>query len=152
MKLLDYKQMPSVAVLMQPFPYFAEPDTSVVQIRELMKSHNIRHIPIKQGEHIVGIISERDLRPMDNSAIMPPMTDEIPVRNVMTLNPYVVEIDTPLTTVIFEMTERKIGAVIVLSSGRLAGMVTVIDICRALGELLNSEFRARKYSHKKHGE
>ncbi len=140
MRLLDYKKNPSVAVLMQPFPYFAEPDTSVAQILELMKSHNVRHIPIKQNDRVVGIISERDLRWMGNPAIVLPATDEIPVSHVMTFNPYIVEIDTPLTTVILEMTERKIGAAIVVSSDRLAGIVTVIDICRALGEVLDSEF------------
>lgn len=141
MKLLDYEQMPSIAVLMQPFPYFAEPDTSVMQIRELMKSHNIRHIPIKQEEKIIGIISERDLRQIEHLDLVLPMTQKIPARSIMKRNPYVVEIDTSLTTVIFEMTERKIGAVIVLSSGNLVGIVTLIDLCRALGELLDSEFR-----------
>ena len=136
MKLLDYKQIPNVAALMQPFPYFAEPDTSVAQILELMKSHDIRHIPIKQGERVVGIVSERDLRWMRSPAIVLPVADEIPVHHVMTFNPYVVEMTTPLTTVISEMTEQKIGAAVVLSSGRLAGIVTVIDICRALGDLL----------------
>ena len=132
--------MPTVSALMQPFPYFAEPNTSVARILELMNSHNIRHIPIKQGDLVVGIVSERDLRWMGSPAIAMPVTDEIPVHHVMTPNPYVVEINTPLTTVIFGMTERKIGAAIVLSSGRLAGIVSVIDMCRALGELLESEF------------
>ncbi|MGK7896344.1 MAG: CBS domain-containing protein [Xenococcus sp. (in: cyanobacteria)] len=140
MKLLDYKKMPPVAALMQPFPYFAEFNATVAQAVELMKSHNFRHLPIKQNDRVVGIISERDLRWMGNPSLALPATDEIPVSHVMTFNPYLVEIDTPLTTVIAEMTERKIGAAIVTSAGRLAGIVTVIDLCRALRELLDSEF------------
>ena len=143
MRLLQYQQMPPIAVLMQPFPYFVDPNTSVVKIRELMKSHNIRHIPIQQKEHIVGIISERDLPRIGNFTIVPPVNEEIPVRNIMTLDPYVVEIDTPITKVIFEMTQRKIGAAIIIGSGKLMGMVSVIDICRAFGELLKSEYRYR---------
>ena len=141
MKLLDYKKTPPVAALMQPFPYFAEPDTTVAQVLELMKSHHVRHLPIKQCDRVVGIISERDLRWMGNPSLALPASDEIPVRHVMTYNPYLVEIDTPLTTVISEMTERKIGAAIVISADRLAGIVTVIDICRALGELLDTKFK-----------
>lgn len=133
--------MPTVAALMQPFPFFAEPNTSVEKILELMKCHNIRHIPIKQGDRVVGIVSERDLRWMGSPALVLPVTDEIPVHYVMTPNPYTVGIDTPLTDAIFEITQRKIGAAIVLSSGKLAGIISVIDICRALGELLESEFR-----------
>ena len=60
----------------------------------------------------------------------------------MTYNPYVVDINTSLITVVSKMTEDKIGAAIVTSSGRLAGIVTVIDLCRALAELL-----ATQYSH-----
>jgi CBS domain-containing protein len=140
MKLLDYKRMPTVAALMQPFPYFAEPNASVAHILELMHDHSIRHIPIKQGDLVVGIISERDLRWMKSPAIAIPAADEIPVHHVMTYNPYVVDIDSPLTTVVSKMTEEKIGAAIVTSSGRLAGIITVIDLCRALAELLDTEF------------
>ena len=143
MKLLNYEQMPTVAALMQPFPYFAEPKDSVAHIIKLMEDHSIRHIPIKQGDQVVGIISERDLRWMKSPAIVMPDADEIPVHHVMTFNPYVVDINTPLTSVVSEMTEKKIGAAIVTSSGRLVGIVTVIDLCRALGELLESEFSVR---------
>ena len=141
MRLLDYKKMPPVAALMQPFPYFAEYNSSVAQVLALMKNHNVRHIPIKQDDRVVGIISERDLRWMGNPSLALPDTDEIPVSHVMTFNPYLVEIDTPLTTVITEMTERKIGAAIVVSSGKLAGIVTVIDLCRALRDLLDANFK-----------
>ncbi|WP_144054359.1 HPP family protein [Pleurocapsa sp. PCC 7319] len=142
MTLLDHKRMPTVATLMQPFPYFAELNDSVARILELMHDHNIRHIPIKQGDRVIGIISERDLRWMKSPAIVIPAADEIPVHHVMTYNPYVVDINTPLTTVISRITKEKIGAAIVTSSGRLAGIVTVIDLCRALAELLDTEFSA----------
>ena len=140
MNLLDRAKAPTVASLMHSFPYFAEPNTSVAEIRELMNSHNIRHIPVKQKDSVMGIVSERDLRWMSSPSITLPVAEEIPVHHVMTFNPYTVEINEPLTTVISEMTERKIGAAIVVSSGKLVGIVTVIDICRALGELLESEF------------
>ena len=77
MKLLDHNRMPTVAALMQPFPYFAEPNTSVADILKLMHDRNIRHIPIKQGDLVVGIISERDLRWMKSPAIAIPAADEI---------------------------------------------------------------------------
>lgn len=140
MNLLDHKQMPTVAALMHSFPYFVAPDSSVADVQKLMKSNNIRHIPVKQKDRVVGIVSERDLRWMKSPAMTLPAPEEIPVHHVMTSNPYMVEITEPLTTVVYEMTERKIGAAIVLCSGRLVGIVTVIDICRALTELLESEF------------
>ncbi len=140
MNLLDHNRMPTVAALMQPFPYFAEPHASVADVLRLMHDHNIRHIPIKQGDLVVGIISERDLRWMKSPAITIPAADEILVQHVMTYNPYVVDINTSLITVVSKMTKDKIGATIITSSGRLAGIITVIDLCRALEELLATQF------------
>ena len=140
MKLSDYNHMPTVAAIMKPFPYFAQPDDPVSHILELMKQHDIRHVPIKQFERVVGIVSERDLRWMGSPALVLPDPEEIPVRHVQVNNPYTVEITTPLNTVVREMSERKIGAAIVVKSGQLAGIVTVTDICSALEELLESKF------------
>ena len=140
MKLSDYNQMPTVAAIMKPFPYFAHPEDSVAHILELMKQQDIRHIPIKQGERVVGIISERDLRWMGSPALVLPDPEEIPVHYVQVNNPYTVEITTSLNRVLQEMSERKIGAAVVVKSGQLAGIVTVTDICRALAELLESRF------------
>ena len=138
--LLNYKQMPSVSAVMRPFPYFAEPETSVACIINMMDEHHIRHLPIKQGDRLVGIVSERDLRWLGNPKLDLPITHEIPVCHVMTYDPYIAEINTPLPVVIDEMTKQKIGTAIIVRSGKLAGIVTTIDLSQALSELLKAEF------------
>lgn len=138
--LLDYQHMPAVSSLMRPFPYFAEPYTPISQIIQLMDEHRIRHLPIKQNDRIIGIVSERDLRWLGNPKLDLPITDEIPVCHIMIYDPYVAEIDTPLPVVIDEMSRQKIGAAIIVRSGKLAGIVTTIDLCQALSELLKDEF------------
>ena len=140
MKLSDYDQMPTVAALMRSFPYFAQSNDTVAQVDRLMKQHDIRHIPIKQGEQVVGIISERDLRWMRSPALLLPDPEEIPVAHVQVNNPYTVEITTPLNIVLQEMSERKIGAAVVVKAGELAGIVTVTDICSALAKILTAQF------------
>ena len=140
MRLSDYNQMPTVAALMKSFPYFAKSDDTVAQIDRLMKEHNIRHIPVKHGEQVIGIVSERDLRWMRSPAMLLPDPEEIPVAHVQINNPYTVEITTPLNIVLEEMSERKIGSAVVLKSGELAGIITVTDICRALAEVLTEQF------------
>ena len=57
-------------------------------------------------------------------------------------DPYSVELTTPLSIVLREMAARRIGAAVVVRAGRLAGIVTVTDACRALGEVLESRFGA----------
>ena len=140
MKLSDYNQMPTVEAIMKLSPYYAQPNQSVAHILALMKQHDIRHVPIKQDGRVVGIVSERDLRWMAMPAIVLPDPEEIPVYHVQVNKPYTVESNTPLNTVLQEMSERKIGAAVVVKSGELAGIVTVTDICRVLAEILESRF------------
>jgi acetoin utilization protein AcuB len=40
----------------------ATPEMSVKQAFLLMRTHRVRHIPVVEGEKLVGIISDRDLR------------------------------------------------------------------------------------------
>ncbi len=141
MKLSDYEQMPTIEAIMTPCLYFAQTSDSLSQIFHLMEKHKIRHIPIKQGEQIVGIISERDLRWMKAPVLSLPDPEEIPVHYIQMNQPYIVETNTPLNTVIAEMSQKKIGSAIVVKSGKLSGIVTTIDICNALVELVESQFQ-----------
>jgi CBS domain-containing protein len=42
--------------------------------------------------------------------------------------------------VVFEMAKRRIGSVIVQRQGKLAGILSAIDVCRILGEYLDAIF------------
>ena len=35
------------------------PDTSMLKASKLMKDHNIRRLPVLDGKHVVGIVSDR---------------------------------------------------------------------------------------------
>ena len=54
--------------------------------------------------------------------------------------PYTVELTAPLGPVLLEMARLHVGSAIVMRSGRLAGIVTETDICRALGIVLERRF------------
>ena len=71
---------------------------------------------------------------------MLPDPEEIPVAHVQVNNPYTVEITTPLNTVLQEMSQRKIGAPVVVKSEELVAIVTVTDICSALAAVLTAQF------------
>ena len=38
------------------------PDTSMLKASKLMKDHNIRRLPVLDGKHVVGIVSDRGIR------------------------------------------------------------------------------------------
>lgn len=131
MNLAEHEQMPPVAALMTPFPHFVRPDDPARLAEDLMREHAIRHVPVKDGDQVVGIVSERDLRASPAGRL---------VRDVLTPGVYAVERSTPLAVALREMAQRKIGTAVVLRSGRLAGIVTVTDVCVALADVLEARF------------
>lgn len=127
---------PSVGSVMTPFPYFVDVMDPVSKLEELMDAHQIRHVPVQSDGRVVGIVSERELHHLVNPSL--PRVDKrrIRARDVLIPDPYVAEIDTPLQSVVREMAERHIGSAIVVRKGKLVGILSVIDVCRTLADLL----------------
>jgi CBS domain-containing protein len=50
-----------VGEVMTPDPLVVEPDERVEHCMIVMKQHNFRHLPVCQGERMVGIVSLRDI-------------------------------------------------------------------------------------------
>jgi len=135
-----FKKMPSVGSVMTPFPYFVDVDATVLEVEGLMREHRIRHIPVDENGRVVGIVSERDLRHLARGPSPEAEKARIRARAVMTTNPYVASFDTPLNEVASEMARRRIGSAIIVHHEKLAGILSVTDVCRILAEILTSEF------------
>jgi acetoin utilization protein AcuB len=128
---------------MTPFPYSVDADDPVEKVEKLMQQHHIRHIPVQKNGRVVGIVAARDMQHRtDRSA---PTSKKTPVsaREVMTFDPYSVSFNTPLDEVVSEMRKRHIGSAIVVRNGKLAGILSVMDVCSILAEILRSEFSSK---------
>jgi CBS domain-containing protein len=132
--------MPPVSALMTPVPYFVRPDEPVSRVLDLMREHDIRHVPVKQEDRVVGLISETDVRWLTSPRGAGVDPESVRVREVPVPPPYSVDLGAPLGPVLLEMARLHVGSAIVLRSGRLAGIVTETDICRALGAVLERRF------------
>lgn len=106
----------------------------ITTAKELMQFHAIRHLPVLEGDRVVGMVTLGDLYAMEAVAELDP--DRNDVSQAMSEDLYTVSPDTPLAEVARTMAERHIGSVVVLEDGRLAGLFTASDACRVLGELL----------------
>ncbi len=135
-----YKKMPSIGSVMTPFPYFVDADSSVAEIEGLMAEHKIRHVPVQQKGEVVGIVSERDLHHLVARSMPQSQKATMRARDVMVDEPYIVGFDTPLNQVVAEMEKRHIGSTLVLHHDKLAGILSVTDVCRILAEVLDAEF------------
>ncbi|PCC68380.1 CBS domain-containing protein [Nannocystis exedens] len=100
----------------------------------------VRHLPVYSQGHLVGIVSDRDIGHI--LAVQGLDPQHTTIESVCTPDPYVCDPDSPLAGVVADMSERKIGAAIVMRDGRLEGIFTVVDALEVLLVLLNDETRA----------
>jgi acetoin utilization protein AcuB len=124
-----------------------KPRDSANRARVLMEQHRVNQLPVLHGPQLVGIVTDRDLRDAfpslaetaDPARRRPPKGAEpsaIPVEDVMTHDVLTVEPDTPLDDAARLLRRERIGALPVVSAGRVVGIVTRSDLLEALEQLL----------------
>jgi len=133
MDLRRFEKMPPVGAAMTPFPYFAEESESLDAVAALMAEHAIHHVPVVRDGKVVGMISEKEIR-------VHRATPGACARDVLVPDPYVVEMHTPLADVVSAMAERRDGSAIVVKKGKLAGILSITDVCRVLATILRERF------------
>jgi acetoin utilization protein AcuB len=102
---------------------------------ELMGQHNIRHLPVLDGDQLVGILSERDLTAIE--ALESTELTSLSVAEAMTPEPYAVPASAPLAEVAKRMAEQKYGcAVIVDARGGVLDIFTTNDALLLLADAL----------------
>jgi len=122
---------------MTSLPLSVALDARVLEARELMAEHDIRHLPVTEDGRLVGVVSQRDIALVLDPALDVPFHEELRVATVCSLDAYVVEPETPLDAVVAEMARRRIGSALVARRGRLLGILTATDACRLLAEAVH---------------
>jgi acetoin utilization protein AcuB len=128
----------AVEAFTTPDPVMVPDTASIDAMADLMEEHGVRHLPIVRDGEVVGVVSDRDLR------VARGLSDErrhqVTARDIMAADPVAVFADTPLDEVAFDMSERKIGSVLVYEeSGEYLGIFTVTDALNALIEIVRGE-------------
>ncbi len=130
------KPIPKVMKFMTMMPHSIGKDQTLAQAHKTMRELNIRHLPVLEGGKVLGILSDRDLYLIETLRDVDPT--KIMVEEAMTPLPYSVSPDTSLDEVVVEMVEHKYGCAVVMQNGKLVGILTTIDIMRALHELMQT--------------
>lgn len=101
-----------------------------------MQTLGIRHLPVMDRERLVGILSERDLRGVRAFLDQAPGEVGPPVGELCSRDLLVVGPDDPLDEVANAMADRRLGAALVVDGAELVGIVTCVDLCRGLTDLV----------------
>ena len=119
-------------------------NTSIGEAKEILSRHRFRHLPVTDGNTLLGIITLTDISkalpsPVD-SEISPEdhiIAEQVKVSAFMTNNPVTVSPMTPLEEVANLLQKYKIGAIPVVEENVLVGIITESDIFRAFRAIMN---------------
>ena len=121
-------------------------ETTIVEARELMNQHEIRHLPvIDPDNHLVGIITDRGVRSAlpfnwDKVSADPQEREKwshLKVGEVMTPDPVTIAPTHTLQDALLLIQDKKMGAFpVVDAEGKLKGIVSIRDLLRSFINVL----------------
>lgn len=108
------------------------PGDTAREAYKLMRDGRFRHLPVLEAGRLVGILSDRDLRPV----LLSPGLAHARVSELMSEDLTTVAPDAPVEDAASLLVVKKIGCLPVLEGDRLVGIVTETDLLAVLVELL----------------
>ncbi len=133
-----------VADIMTPNPRTVEPTNSVGTALRIMQEGGFHHLPVVQGEHLVGIVHAHDIRRSlgwvtlpERVEFTPEMWDAVPLAHVMRPVDVTATPDTPVAHIVEVMTKRLVTGIPVVEGQRLVGIVTVRDVLDLTARLID---------------
>jgi acetoin utilization protein AcuB len=113
--------------------------TTLQDAYRTMREKGIRHLPVLEGNDLVGVITDRDLRLATSSLAPSPFPPGSPVSTVMSRAPLTADPGDPVEDAARIMREKKIGCLPVLDDGRLMGIITGLDLLDALMRMTGAD-------------
>ncbi len=132
------KRIPLIKNVMTPFPYTISRDAGAADAEAVMHRHDIRHVPVVDGERLVSVVTERDLRLYER--LSGPGLDDVSVGDLAVGEALLVDFCERLDRVLERMERRHVDSALVVKQGRLVGILTMGDCYRILGQTLRDLF------------
>lgn len=108
---------------------------SIAIARQLMAKHRVNQLPVLDDDHLVGIVTDRDIRDAYPTSLMiyrgkkiDEFAAKITVEEVMTRDLFVVQPETPLENAVSLLRQHRIGSLPVMKNQSLVGIITRSDI------------------------
>ena len=124
--------------LMTREPFTVAPDTSVTAARALMAVHRFRHLLVTEGDRLVGIVTDRDIRlslpsPATSLSVweINYLVERLTVAEIMTRTVITIDPERPAREAARIMLDHQIGALPVVAATDLVGILTESDLVRA---------------------
>jgi acetoin utilization protein AcuB len=109
----------------------------------LIEEKGLRRFPVMDGDRLVGIVTDRDLRNATASSVVLTekkyhdfLLDTVRIESIMTQDPRTVTPETRLKEAARIILEMQVGGLPVVEDGELKGIITETDLIRTLIEML----------------
>jgi acetoin utilization protein AcuB len=132
-------RLPQILAFMTPFPFSIDIDAPLAEARAFLRDRHIHHLPVTRDGVLAGILTDRDIKLALGPDLDSPPERELKVRDVYQPDSYIVEAGALLQDVAVAMAERHVGSALVTRGGKLVGIFTTTDACRALARVLHDQ-------------
>lgn len=116
--------------LLRRAPVTLDGDMSIRQAAQLMSAQQVSSVLVTEGERLVGLITDTDLR---HRCLARGLSADTPARAIMTPDPVTLDGEKLLAEALLRMTRLQVHHLPVMHQGRLAGMLTLSDLGRQQG-------------------
>ncbi len=119
----------AIGEVMTASPHTIGQEQTLSVAHDLMRSFDVRHLPVLEGGKLVGMLSDRDLHLLESFRDVDPHKTR--VEEAMSPEPFTVTPNEPLSKVAAEMARHRFGsAVVVDPCGKVLGVFTTVDALR----------------------
>ena len=131
------KNPPIVGDFMTYTPCTADEGLSILDAQDRMNANNIRHLLVTRNDHLVGVVSSRDVTfALSLPGVKP---EKLTVFQAMTAAPFTCGPKALLAEVCKEMEAHRYGCAVIVDDGLVTGIFTTTDALRAVRALATGE-------------
>jgi CBS domain-containing protein len=115
--------------VMTPGVVAVRPDASLVEAAQLMRAQDIGDVLVAEGQHVVGVLTDRDITVRAVADGTDPLT--VSAQAVCTPDPVMVAPDDPVSAAVALMRAHAVRRLPVVEDGLPVGMISLGDVAEA---------------------
>lgn len=128
--------MQLISEFLTPLPVSVQPEDNLAQAWETMRLHRVRHLPVRWGTDLIGVVTERDL--LKAMAARPDAWGAEKVHRIASKECVRVRLDAPAAEVLERMLNEGLDCALIEDyTGRLVGIFTERDGVKELVQFLH---------------
>ncbi len=138
---------------MSPNPHVVPPSTPVLEAMQLLRDGGYRRLPVVRDGHLVGIVTDRDLKEATPSKAttlsvyeLNYLLSKLTLKDVMRTPVVTIGPDDAIEEAALAMESHRVSGLPVVEAGRVVGILTITDLLRAFVDFLGLRDGGRRVS------